>query len=89
MSRPLIHGIAFVAGCGLLAFSLYHFGVSLRLAAIAEAEGNTWTAYHVKEAERWKAIQANIELESKRTTVQTEIRRIVIAEWKKCRKGKC
>jgi hypothetical protein len=38
---------------------------------------------------RFESITAYTNLETKRTTVQSEIRGMVIAEMKKCRKAKC
>lgn len=83
--KPLWYGSCLIVFGLCLTQSAFYFWMGKK----AEAEGNTWTAHHAKEAERFKAMQSHIELESKRTTVQMEIRRMVIAEYRKCRKGKC
>ncbi len=71
-----------------LAFGLMHFGYSLRVAAKLEAEGVTWAAHHNRIAEQHIAMQKYLELEAKRTTVQREIRSMVIAELQRCKKSK-
>jgi TfoX/Sxy family transcriptional regulator of competence genes len=85
----LLHPLfLFLSSCAL-AFGFIHFGSNLATAARYEAEGQTWSAYHEKEAQRQKTLQAYIELEAKRTNVQREMRAMIIAELKKCKRGKC
>ncbi len=48
-----------------------------------EAERSVWVAYQAKEAERWGALRDSIALESKRTSVNSEMRKIIIAEMKR------
>jgi hypothetical protein len=46
-------------------------------------------AYSAAQTAKQETMQDYIDLEAKRTAVQSEVRKIVIAEWKKCKKGKC
>lgn len=89
LTRTLITSAAFV-GAFYVAGDFW-----LQIAREHEAEETKRVVYYTlaKQFEAEKAehdkLTAYIELESKRTTVQHEIRKVVIAEYKKCRKGKC
>ena len=58
-------------------------------AETVRAEYYAKTAEWNASAARFTAIAAAAELESKRTTVEKEIRGIVLNEYRKCMRGKC
>ncbi len=82
LTRTILCCLSFFAGCCAL-------GAGWGYSASITAEGSVWAAYHLKEAEKQRTLQAYIALESKRTNVETELRRLVIAEIRKCRGRKC
>lgn len=49
---------------------------------------NTAYQYQMEKA-RYEAIKASVELESKRTEVESSIKRVVMAEWKHCNRRGC
>ena len=55
----------------------------------AHEKAETTRAQYAAVSKMLDAEIAYTQLEMKRTTVQREVREMVIAEWRKCKKGKC
>lgn len=52
----------------------------ISLKAKYESEGLAWQAYHNREANRWSALKAMAEVESKRTQVELANQKVAFAE---------
>lgn len=84
-----IHGAAL---CVSMWFMSQAYLEGKRVSEEAETErANLYAVSKMFDADKAKqeSIKAYTELETKRTSVQHEIRKIVIAEWKKCKRSGC
>jgi hypothetical protein len=85
----LINGLS-AMGCFIIFGTFLSFGVhNYSHDRVMIARYNVEREIHAVAHARYETFKAQIELEARRISVENEIRKVVMAEYRNCKRGKC